>query len=108
MGASPMGVKMKLVRKLVLPMLVAILSVCVILTTPIVKANAATTTYTVAGTTALCGSSWSPTDTKNDMTAINGGYLKIFIASPGKLYSASEGFKHAAVIGKAPAACPCL
>ena len=69
---------MKLVKKLVLPMLIAVFAVCVILATPIFKADAATTYYTVAGTSALCGSEWNPSDTKNDMTAMTGGYYKIY------------------------------
>ena len=35
-------------------------------------------TFTVAGSAALCGSDWSTTDTKNDMTFADGVYTKVY------------------------------
>ena len=86
---------MKLFKKVVLPVLVAVLSVCVILSTPIVKADAAST-YTVAGVSALCGSNWDPADTNNDMTLQSDGtYTKVYTNVPAGSYELKVTKDHA-------------
>ena len=86
---------MKLFKKVVLPVLVAVLSVCVILSTPIVKADAAST-YTVAGSSGLCGSEWNPADTNNDMTLQSDGtYTKVYTNVPAGSYELKVTKDHA-------------
>ncbi len=52
-----------------------------------VAAAAAADTYVVAGSEALCGSSWNTTDENNLMTEANGVYIKVYTNVPvGKNY----------------------
>ena len=69
---------MKNTRKLLA--LVLVLMMVFAITSVITVSAAAGQTWTVAGSSALCGSNWSTTDTKNDMTydAATDSYVKVY------------------------------